>query len=255
MLELLRLLIPPQLLAPILKPVTRLIIGLMAVPLFRWFLKRVVRVNGLDQELERDLELWFRGAILLLVASANMEQAFFGWVPLDLREEKGWMILAGRLMLAIGVIEGMPDQGLFAIIHPGPPPFKMPPHGRIKACWSYLPDLIRGLLCKHLNRSSPVFAIMAVFQDGWVGWVCYGLAIIQYLIIGLVTSRDRAVDVLNQFDEAIQIQRAQLADALHHSAELEKEQSDYSESPKSTEGAASEQPVLTATSPASNSGQ
>lgn len=255
MLELLRLLIPPQLLAPILKPVTRLIIGLMAVPLFRWFLKRVVRVNGLDRELERDLELWFRGAILLLVASANMEQAFFGWVPLDLREEKGWMILAGRLMLAIGVIEGMPDQGLFAIIHPGPPPFKMPPHGRIKACWSYLPDLIRGLLCKHLNRSSPVLAIMAVFQDGWVGWVCYGLAIIQYLIIGLVTSRDRAIDVLNQFDEAIQIQRAQLADALHHSAETEQQQSDYSESPKSTEGAAVEQPVLTQTSPASNSGQ
>ncbi len=72
MLELLRLLIPPQLLAPILKPVTRLIIGLMAVPLFRWFLKRVVRVNGLDRELERDLELWVRGAILLLVASAKM---------------------------------------------------------------------------------------------------------------------------------------------------------------------------------------
>lgn len=260
MLELLRLLIPPQLLAPILKPVTRLIIGLMAVPLFRWFLKRVVRVNGLDRELERDLELWFRGAILLLVASANMEQAFFGWVPLDLREEKGWMILAGRLMLAIGVIEGMPDQGLFAIIHPGPPPFKMPPHGRIKACWSYLPDLIRGLLCKHLNRSSPVFAIMAVFQDGWVGWACYGLAIIQYLIIGLVTSRDRAIDVLNQFDEAIQIQRAQLADALHHSAELEsaeleKEQSDDLESPQSTEDAAIEQPVLTPTSTAPSSGQ
>jgi hypothetical protein len=221
MLELLRLLIPPQLLAPLLKPVTRLLIGLMAVPAFRWFLRRVVRVNGLDQELERDLELWFRGAILLLVASANMEQAFFGWVPLDLREEKGWMILAGRLMLAIGVIEGMPDQSLFAIIHPGPPPFKVPKTHRLQAFVAYLPQLIRGLICKHLNRSSPVFAIMAVFQDGWVGWACYGLAIVQYLIIGLVTSRDRAVDVLNQFDEAIHQQRMQLEHELKQSAPAE----------------------------------
>ncbi len=31
----------------------------------------------------------------------------------------GVLIAAGRLMVAIGVIESMPDQQLFSVIHPG----------------------------------------------------------------------------------------------------------------------------------------
>ena len=45
-----------------------------------------------------------------------------------------------------------------------------------------------------------------------VGWVCYLLAIAQYLIIGLVTSRDRAMDVLSEFDRAVAERRRELID-------------------------------------------
>ena len=45
---------------------------------------------------------------------------------------------------------------------------------------------------------------------GWVGWVCYGMAVLQYLIIGLVTSRDRAIDVLLLFDEQMAARRREL---------------------------------------------
>ena len=38
--------------------------------LFRFLLRRVLRVQTSDAELERDLEHWFRGAILLLLAEA-----------------------------------------------------------------------------------------------------------------------------------------------------------------------------------------
>ena len=96
----------------------------MAIPLFRLLLRRVVRLQELDQELEKDLEQWFRGSLLLLVATANMEQMLFGWLEdvsrLNLQEEHAWIAVGFRLLLAIGVIESMPDQSLFAIIHPGP---------------------------------------------------------------------------------------------------------------------------------------
>ena len=45
-----------------------------------------------------------------------------------------------------------------------------------------------------------------------VGWVCYGLAITQFLIIGLVSSRDKALDVLSEFDRQIKLRRDKLAD-------------------------------------------
>ena len=45
---------------------------------------------------------------------------------------------------------------------------------------------------------------------GTVGWVCYGLAIVQYLIIGLATSRARAVNVLLLFDEQVAVRRREL---------------------------------------------
>jgi hypothetical protein len=48
-------------------------------------------------------------------------------------------------------------------------------------------------------------------RERWlVGWVCYLMAITQYLIIGLVTSRDRALDVLSEFDRAVAKRRNEL---------------------------------------------
>jgi hypothetical protein len=226
---LVRLLLPMQVLRPVIKPVTRLLIGALAIPLFRLFLRRVARMQELDRELEKDLEQWFRGSLLLLVATANMEHLLFDWVShfstLDLQDEHAWIAVGFRLLLAIGVIESMPDQSLFAIIHPGPPPIKFrrgaPCFGLKAQCWPYL----KGMLCQHLNRSSPVLAIMAAIFGGnptdgpttpgqhthWVvGWVCYGLAITQYLIIGLMTSKDKALDALSEFDRQVAIRRQEL---------------------------------------------
>jgi len=45
-----------------------------------------------------------------------------------------------------------------------------------------------------------------------VGWVCYALAIVQFLIIGLVSSRDKALDVLKDFDQQIKLRRDELVD-------------------------------------------
>lgn len=220
MIEFLQFLMPTKLLALILKPFVRLILSVIAVPLSKLFLHRVVRLKEMDAELERDLTLWVRGSLILLVATANMEHTFFKWVPLELREEQV-LILAMRLMLAIGVIEGMPDQALFAIIHPGPPKPEINWRAPLQSLKVYLPKLFRGLVCQHLNRSSPVLAILAVIFTGRLGWICYGLAITNYLIIGLVSSRDRAIDVLRQFDYQVAVRRQELEhelDALHQAA-------------------------------------
>ena len=53
--------------------------GLIAIPVFRFIMRRVFRLQDLDDELEKDIEEWFRGA-LLLAASANMEHLLFGWM-------------------------------------------------------------------------------------------------------------------------------------------------------------------------------
>lgn len=208
-----RILMNIPLLRPVLRPLTRFLVGAIAIPLFRLFLKRVVRLQDLDAELEKDLEQWFRGSLLLLVATRNMEEALFGWVPLNLQGEDQWIAVGFRLLLAIGVIEAMPDQELFAVIHPGPPKLKFNKEkGYFRCareqCWPY----IRGYICQHLNRSSPVFAILAAIAPGTVGWVCYGVAVAQYLIIGLVTSRDKAMDVLAVFDETVGERRRQLVE-------------------------------------------
>jgi hypothetical protein len=107
----------------------------------------------------------------------------------------------------------MPDQELFSIIHPGPR-FQLQ-RGRWRSClreqsW----PVCKGLLCQHLNRSSPVFAILAAIMDGPEGWVCYGIALVQYLIIGLMTSRDKALNVLSAFDRQVAIRRRELIDEL-----------------------------------------
>ncbi|MEX0702953.1 MAG: DNA topoisomerase I [Planctomycetales bacterium] len=212
---LIRLLMPLSVLRPVLRPLVRLMVGLIAIPLFRLFLRRVVRLQELDKELEKDLEQWFRGSLLLLIATANMEQFLFGWVPIDLQDEYAWLAVGLRLLLAIGVIEAMPDQELFSVIHPGPPKLRFP-RGFLADLSEQWRAVGKGILCKHLNRSSPVFAIMAAIFGGpndehWtVGWVCYGLAISQYLLIGLVTSKDKALDALSEFDRQVAIRRREL---------------------------------------------
>ena len=261
-----------------LRPVTRVIVGLIAVPAFRFLMRRVFRLQDLDDELEKDLEEWFRGALLLLAASANMEHLLFGWMEsVEWLERMDWLTMGLRLLLAIGVIEAMPDQELFAVIHPGPPKIKA---GKsvFREFWQKKMAFLKGFVCQHLNRSSPVLAMMAAIVgsqmptlvnthdeilqhasvSAWsvvmpigsltpsatvmahaliaehksditeqeqryrqqrerriVGWTCYLLAITQYLIIGLVTSRDRAMDVLSEFDRAVAQRRRELIEEFH----------------------------------------
>jgi hypothetical protein len=206
----------------LLRPFVRLIVGFVAIPLFRIFLRRVVHLQRLDTELTKDLEQWIRGSLLLLLATANVEYVLFGaaideWVKeADLHKEYVWLSLGLRLLLAIGVIESMPDQALFSIIHPGPERLLLPRGRRLKAVREQWWPFCKGLFFRHLDRSSSVFAIMAVIfgspNHPIVGWTCYLLAIIQFLIIGLVSSRDKALDVLREFDRQVEIRREELAD-------------------------------------------
>ena len=200
----------------LLRPLIRLVVGFIAIPLFRAFLRRVVHMQRLDTELTKDLEQWVRGSLLLLVATANVEYALFGDFLDDWKREYVWLSLGLRLLLAVGVVESMPDQALFSIIHPGPEGLLLPKGQRIKAAREQFWPLCKGLFFRHLDRSSSVFAIMAVIfgapDHTVVGWVCYTLAIIQFLIIGLVSSRDKALDVLSEFDRQIKLRREKLAD-------------------------------------------
>ena len=61
-------------------------------------------------------------------------------------------------------------------------------------------------------------------RERWlVGWVCYLMAITQYLIIGLVTSRDRALDVLSEFDRAVAERRQELIEEFKLQGNLPKD--------------------------------
>jgi hypothetical protein len=206
----------------LLRPLIRLLVGFVAIPLFRVFLRRVVHLQRLDTELTKDLEQWVRGSLLLLVATKNVEHAVFGALAGDWYEEAAanreyvWLSLGMRLLLAVGVIETMPDQALFSIIHPGPSRLLFPKGRRLAAVREQWWPFCKGLVWRHLDRSSSVFAIMAVIfgapTHSGVGWVCYSLAVIQFLIIGLVSSRDKALDVLKEFDQQIKLRREDLAD-------------------------------------------
>lgn len=200
----------------LIRSLTRVMVGATAVPLFRLFRRRVLGIDQLDPELEKDIEQWFRGSLLLLAATRNLEEQLFGWVPLKLAGEDGWVTMGFRLLMAVSVVEAMPDQDLFAIIHPGPPRLTfIPGQRRWPQIRRHVWPFCKGVLCQHINRSSPVFAIMAAIVPGTVGWICYGLAIAQYLAIGLVTSRDRALDVLVQFDRRVEERREQLIREFH----------------------------------------
>ncbi|MCA8987048.1 MAG: DNA topoisomerase I [Planctomycetaceae bacterium] len=221
--SLLRILYQAKILAPVLRPLFRLLLGVIAIPIFRFVLKRICRVQEMDDELEKDLEQWFKASLVLLAATKNLEMTMFSWVDhLTGAATSGEMELNNpwvtglRIMMAIGVIEMMPDQELFAIIHPGPPKFQ---YDRQLGFWKSLRrqfrPIAKGVVCQHLNRSSPVFAILCTIFLGSVGWICYGFAITQYLIIGLVTSRDRAMDALAEFDKQVAIRREQLREEFN----------------------------------------
>lgn len=219
MISLLRLLLTFRVFSPVLRPLTRLLVGAIAIPLFRVFLRRVVRLDELDKELSKDLEQWFRGSLLLLVATANMEDQLFGWVPLDLNGDYAWLAVGMRILLAMGVIEAMPDVDLFPIIHPGPSRLLFP-RVEFKSLPKQAWRLLKAVLCRHLDRSSAVLAILAAIFTGPVGWICYGLAILQFLVIGLVTSRDKALDVLSAFDRQVGIRRRELLQAADSDADV-----------------------------------
>lgn len=195
------------------KPVTRTLLKLIAIPIFRFLLKYLLRIDVISQELEKDLTQWFRASVLLLFATHNMEELLFqsNW-----HEQELDAVLFGlRLFLAIGCIEGMPDQELFRFIHPGPPKIKskgfMAVCRELRQTWR---AWLWGVFSIHLSRASPVFAIVTVFKLGTAGWVCYGLAVAQYLIIGLATSRDKAIDVVASFDAEVAARRAELLTEL-----------------------------------------
>lgn len=200
-------------LRPLLKPLTRILVGLIAIPIFRLIMRKGMRMAKVELELEQDLEQWFRAAVILLVATANMESLLFGWVPLDLQGSDSWIGVFLRLLLVIGVIELMPDQALFAVLHSGP--LKLPVGKRILIeLWQNRVFWIKKMGCVHLNRSSPVFAMMSAIFGGdpdlpsaAIGWACYGVAIIQYLIIALITTADKSGDLLTTYDKAIEQQR------------------------------------------------
>ncbi|HVJ88049.1 MAG TPA: DNA topoisomerase I [Caulifigura sp.] len=204
---------------PIMKPITRLLVGLIAIPLFRIFRRKVVRVQDLNAELEKDVDQWFRASILLLLATKNFE-SYMPWAENEIRFkgetiEITWFTLGLRLMLAIGVVESMPDQMLFSLIHPGLRRVKLDrSRGLMRGIWNQWKNILLGVICQHLNRSSPVFAILSTIWNGTLGWTFYSLAVAQYLVIGLVTSRDKAIDVLNQFDRRIAEQREDLIEEL-----------------------------------------
>ncbi|MBC7821110.1 MAG: DNA topoisomerase I [Planctomycetaceae bacterium] len=196
------------------KPITRLLLRLIAIPVFKFLLKYLLRIEVISAELEKDLSQWFRASVLLLFATNNMEQILFQ-SKLDDRKFDDVMVFALRLFLAIGCIEGMPDQELFRFIHPGPP--KLKSKGFMAACREIVQNWrawLWGVFCIHLSRASPVFAIVTVFKLGPAGWVCYGLAVAQYLIIGLATSRDKAIDVVASFDAEVAARRAELLTEL-----------------------------------------
>jgi hypothetical protein len=195
------------------RPLARLIIRVAALPALRFCFHPVRALDRLDDELEKDLAEWIRGSLLLLLVTANMGELL--WLPLipfpELLDAHKWFGVGLRIMLAVAVVQMMPDQELFTVIHPGPRLPHFPPgtsfRGRIRLCAN---PLGLGLFWQHLSRSSPVFAILAVIFPGWVGWLCYGMAVLQYLIIGLVTSRDRAIDVLMLFDVQMAARRHEL---------------------------------------------
>lgn len=208
-----------QALNQLLRPVSRVIAGVLAVKVCRFIMKRVGRVQVIDAEFERDIEHWFRASLVLLVATANVEGLLFGWVRMDMEGHWTWLILGLRLLIVAGVIEAMPDQEIFAILHRGPPKVPFGP-GFLSRLWGARSTIGKGVLNQHIKRSSPVFGFLAAIfggppgGDAWlVGWTCYVLCIGQFLYIALVTSKDMAREALDHFDAQVNEIRGTLVQA------------------------------------------
>ena len=94
-------------LRPVFKPLVRLLVGFIAIPIFRLCVKKIGRVQQLNAEMEKDLEQWFRGALLLLVATKNMEDtlldALLGLFGRAETEVPYYWFVAMRLMLGPSV--------------------------------------------------------------------------------------------------------------------------------------------------------
>ncbi len=207
-----------MLLRPIIKPLSRLLVGLIAIPIFRLVVRHGFRAANVRVEMEKDLEQWFRACLILLVATANMEHALFGWLPVDFVGADAWIAVFLRLFLAIGVIELMPDQALFGLIHTSPTGLKFH-RGLFQQLWVERKKWLKKVGCIHLNRSSPIFLIMAAIFGGdpgttkyYVGWTCYGVAVVQYLIIAFITSAYKGGDLMERFDTIVAQKRQLLKD-------------------------------------------
>jgi hypothetical protein len=201
------------LLTYITRPLARMLIRLGALPALRFCFHHVPALERLNDELEKDLAEWIRGSVLLLLITANMEVLLWHHIfPFpQLLDAHQWFGVGLRILLAVAVVQMMPDQELFTVIHPGPRLPHFPPCTPFAAKVRLAAKpLAIGFFWQHLSRSSPVFAILSVIFNDWVGWICYSLAILQYLFIGLVTSRDRAIDVLMVFDEQMAARRHEL---------------------------------------------
>ena len=104
-----------------------------------------------------------------------------------------WQTLALRLLLAVGVIESMPDEDIFSVVHRGPPKLKLTSLAGLREAWARKVEVLKGIGVLHLRRSSPVF---------------------------LITQRDKFDGILNAFDrgtnsmrEAILVSQAGLSTA------------------------------------------
>ena len=215
-----------------LKPLARFAVGIVAVPAFRWVL-RSVKLQHFDRELEKDLEEWFAASALLFLCTANAEVLIFQQLGF---EPKDWLSLGFRLLLAVGVVEAMPDAQLFPVLHPKPELPKKSDFGRDKPWWglkAVLPGYLRGHVHQWLARSSPVFAILACVVGGqtlaggaidnadgsWTaGWVCYGCAVSQYLVMGLMASKEDAATALAAYDKRVAELRRELVAELAEGA-------------------------------------
>jgi hypothetical protein len=183
-------------LEPLIRPLARSCLGSAATWLVRVCLPRLARGAALDDELRADVGRWLGASLLLLAATRNLEQQLFGLVELVLNGEVRYATLYCRMLLAIGVIQAMPDQELFPIVHPCRLRLNLAALLAPEACCGELRLLLWSLLCQHLYRSSPCLAILAIVAPGAVGWICYTLAVVQYLTMALMTPRQAALAAL-----------------------------------------------------------
>ena len=94
------------LVGPVVRPCTRVVVGFLAIPMFRALRRRVADPQAWDREFEKDVEQWFRASLLLLAATKNFENWLGTALELHFQHDfsqKEWWITAGRVLLAMGV--------------------------------------------------------------------------------------------------------------------------------------------------------